>query len=75
MTDHHPNIPYKIKDVHKAVRFILQGTLAQVVSTVLPSYQSPVPPVRDEYVKTETLSTMMAKFTKSMNKALVLSCP
>ena len=75
MTDLHPNIPYKIKDVHKAVCFILQGTSAQVVPTVLPSYQSPAPPVRDEYVKTETLTTMMAEFTKSMNEALALSCP
>ena len=41
MTDHHPNIPYKIKDVHEAVCFILQGTLAPVVPTVSPSYQFP----------------------------------
>ena len=75
MTDHHPNIPYKIKDVHEAVHFILQGTLAPVVPTALPSYKSPTPPVRDEYVKTETLTTMMAEFTKSMNEALALSCP
>ena len=75
MTDHHPNIPYKIKDVHKAARFILQGTLAPVVPMVSPSYPSSTPPVRDEYVKTETLTTMMAEFTKSMNEAVALSCP
>ena len=75
MTDHHPNIPYKIKDVHKAACFILQGTLAPVVPTASPSCPSPAPPVRDEYVKTETLTTMMAEFTKSMNETLALSCP
>ena len=75
MTDHHPNFPYKIQDVHKATCFILQGTLAPVVPTVLPSYPFPTPPVRDEYVKTETLTTMMAEFTKSMNEALVLLHP
>ena len=75
MTDHHPNIPYKIQDVHKAAHFILQGTLAPVVPTASPSYLSPAPPVRDEYVKTETLTTMMAEFTKSMNEALALLHP
>ena len=70
MTNHHPNVPYKIKDVHEAVRFILQGTTTQVVSTTLPSYSSPALPPSNKYVKTKTLTTMMAKFTKTMNKAL-----
>ena len=39
MTDDHPNIPYKIKDVHEAVWFILQGTTTQVVPTTS-SYSS-----------------------------------
>ena len=68
MTDHHPNIPYKIKDVHEAAHFILQGTLAQVVFTASPSYQSPTPPVRDGYVKTETLTTMMANLPNPLMK-------
>ena len=75
ITDHHPNIPYKIKDVHEATCLILQGTSAPVVPMASPSYPSPTPPVRNEYVKTETLTTMMAEFTKSMNEALVLSHP
>ena len=33
MTDHHPNIPYKIKDVHEAVdaiAMILPAEIAQI---------------------------------------------
>ena len=74
MTDHHPNVPYKIKDVHKAMQFILQGTTTQVVPTTLPSYSSLALPPSNKYVKTETLATMMAKFTKTMNEALSYSC-
>ena len=74
MTDHHPNVPYKIKDVHEAMCFILQGTSTQVIPTALPSYSSPTPPVSSKYVKTKILATMMAKFTKTMNEALSYSC-
>ena len=74
MTNHYPNIPYKVKDVHEAMQFILQGTTTQVVPTTSPSYSSPALPPSNEYIKTKTLTTMMAKFTKTMNEALSYSC-
>jgi hypothetical protein len=74
--DHNTNIPYQIKDVYEAARFILQGASVQVIPSLAPSYQpsssSPMP-TSNEYVKTETLTSMMAEFTKSMNEALTLS--
>ena len=73
MTNHHPNVPYKIKDIHEAMQFILQGTTTQVVPTTSPSYSSVALPPSNEYFKTETLATMMAKFTKTMNEALSYS--
>jgi hypothetical protein len=71
--DHHPNVPYKIKDVHEAARFILQGASVPLLPAAQPSSSSPTS--SDGYVKTETLATMMAEFTKTMNQALAYSRP
>jgi hypothetical protein len=69
MADHHPNVPYKIKDVHEAARFILQGASLQDLPMAPPS--STNSRTNDNgYVKTETLASMMAEFTKTMNEAL-----
>ena len=68
--DHHPNIPYQIKDVYEAACFILQGASMNVYTSALSSSSPLMSQSSNEYVKTETLASMMAKFTKTMNEAL-----
>lgn len=70
-SDHHPNVPYPIKDVHEAARFILQGVVipAAPQAPATPSSSNNFP-TSNEYVKAETLATVMAQFTKTMNEAL-----
>jgi hypothetical protein len=70
--DHHPNVPHKIKDVHEAARFILQGASLQDIP-MAPTGSTDSRPSDNGYVKTETLASMMAEFTKTMNEALSLS--
>src|SRR5277367_6559427 len=74
-TDHHPNIPYKIKDVHKAARFILQGAAIQAPALATTSPSSSQTTGGNEYLKTETFASMMAEFTKTMNEALSYTHP
>src|SRR5277367_3112619 len=74
-TDHHPNIPYKIKDVHEATRFILQGAAIQAPALVTTSPSSSQTTGGNEYLKTETFASMMAEFTKTMNEALSYTRP
>ena len=74
-SDHHPNVPYEIKDVHAAARFILQGTSMQNLPPAASGSPSPMTASSNDYVKTETLASMMAEFTKTMNQALSYSRP
>ena len=73
--DHHPNIPYLIKDVYEAVRFILQGASMNVHTSASSSSSPLMSQNSNEYVKTETFASIMAEFTKTMNEALsIYSC-
>jgi Aspartyl protease len=72
--DHHPDIPYKIEDVYEAARFVLQGAS---VNAYVPATSTPIPasapstsPSSSDYIKTETFTSMMAEFTKTMTEAL-----
>src|SRR5208282_2084121 len=71
--DHYHNIPYPIEDVYEAARFLLQGSSG---TASMPAISSP-PPVtsqpNSEYIKTETFTTMMAEFTKTMSEAFSAS--
>ena len=68
--DHHPCIPYSIKDVYEAARFILQGSAAQAVPPALSRPSSLDSPSNNEYLRAETFVAVMADFTKTMNEAL-----
>src|SRR5271156_2699283 len=71
--DHHPDIPYKIEDVYDAARFILQGASASTFMPVTPSPPPVTSPSNNEYIKTETFTSMMAEFNKTMSEALSAS--
>ena len=78
--DHHPNVPYKVKDVYEAARFILQSA-----TTAPQNYFSPTPPnvnppfvpngavslaKREPSVKKEDLGALLAEFTKTIVEAI-----
>ena len=62
--NHHPNVPYNIQEVYKAARFILQGSpVIPIEQTVTSSNQGTL---NDLMLKTEQISTIFSKFTKSI---------
>ena len=78
--DHHPNIPYKVKEVYEAAQFILQGytsfTQNLIASNSPQQSQQPQFPFNSPVdstntpVEAEDLSTLVAGFTKSIIEAL-----
>ena len=77
--NHHPNVPHKVEEVYEAAQFVLQGytsfTQNQIASTSLSNYNSPIPfhllaNSTDTPAKTEDLSTLFARFTKSIIEAI-----
>ena len=71
--DHHPNVPYKIKIVYEAARFILQG-MSHISQNYSQSSQTSStnsqPSPSDPYIKTESLGSILSEFTKSIVEAL-----
>jgi len=70
--DHHPNIPYEVKDVYEAARFVLQGApsvgfIAPVVP-ITPTTSSVSP--GETIIKTENLSTIFTEFAKTIAEVL-----
>ena len=72
--DHHPSIPYKVKDVYDAVQFILQaGAMAQTYLPSIPSapYQFQPSTIKSEpSPKPEDLGSLFKEFTKTVLEAL-----
>jgi hypothetical protein len=79
--DHHPNVPYKVEAVYKAACFVLQGyssftqnsiAAANPQSTTLSqqSHTTGLSPTAATPVRSEDLSTLIARFTKSVIDAI-----
>ena len=61
--NHHPNVPYNIQEVYKAAQFILQGSpVIPIEQTVTSGNQGTL---NDLMLKTEQISAIFSKFTKS----------
>ena len=66
--DHHPNIPYNIQEVYEAAWFILQGSsVIPIEQTVTSGNQGTLNYLT---LKTEQISTIFSKFTKSIIDAI-----
>jgi hypothetical protein len=72
--DHHPTIPYKVKDVYEAAKFILQGSStfgynpqASPIPTAPSNKQAP----DDTTVKKEELKTILAEFSKGLMEQML----
>ena len=62
--NHHPNVPYTIQEVYKAAQFILQGSpVIPIEQKVTSSNQGTL---NDLMLKTEKISAIFSKFTKSI---------
>ena len=73
-TNHHPNKPHKVSDVHEAARYILQTADAAPQSSFplvpVPSTSQRTASATDISIKTETFASVMANFTKTIADAL-----
>lgn len=79
--DHHPNIPYKVKEVYKAAHFILQcysSFTQNLIAAAMPqpaiqSQQSLAPSLPEASkptVKAKDLNSLIAGFAKLIIKAI-----
>lgn len=81
--DRHPNIPYEVKDVYEAARFILQGAAVAPQNFFAPTPPGVNPPFvpdnavgiakREPVVKQEDLGSLLAAFSKSIIEAINLN--
>ena len=73
-TQHHPNKPHNVADVHEAARYILQSEDALPQSSFSIMTPSPAPQTSpkapDVNIKTETFASVMATFSKTIADAL-----
>lgn len=72
--DHHPSVPYNVKDVYDAARFILQGVTTTSSTFYSPptisTAQTSQPPIAEASIKKEDLASFLTEFTKTIVGAL-----
>jgi hypothetical protein len=68
--DHHPNTPYKIKNVYEAARFILQGAIPTQQSPFSPLAPTATPIKQEPVIKTENIGIILSEFTKTIVEAI-----